>query len=96
LKIKNWKQTGSLETYIHGILSIAAPVLYSLFPEEARALKFIHNIQPELGKLVSSQNPTTIHEAISIAEKLDGLKRQLFIEPTPNPATDIQSSFVNC
>jgi len=41
LKTKDWKQTGSLETYINGFLAMAAAVPYSLFPEEARALTFI-------------------------------------------------------
>jgi len=74
MKIKDWRHTGSLETYVNGFLAMAAAVPYSLFPEEARALTFIHNLKPELGKLVSSQNPTTIREAISIAQKVDGFK----------------------
>jgi len=67
LKIKDWKQTGSLEIYVNGFLAMAAAVPYSLFPEEARALTFIHSLKLELGKLVSSQNSRTIREAISIA-----------------------------
>ena len=73
-KLTQWKQTGSLDTYINGFLSTSSNIPLSTLPEQARVTLFINGLRPEIGSIASIKEPKTIQEAINVAQRYVGFK----------------------
>jgi len=67
-QLLNWKQTGSVRSYIDGFINLSAHIPYDILPEKARVLNFVTNLKSNLRQLVQLKEPKTIQDAILAAQ----------------------------
>ena len=78
-KLLRWKQSGTITGYLAGFQSMIQQIPFELLSESGRVFMLIEGLHPELQKSVRLVQPTTLDEAISIAQRVS------VFNPSPNP-----------
>jgi hypothetical protein len=68
-RLLKWKQTSSLNVYLAGFQAMAQQVPSELLPEPTRIFVFTEGLNNELQKSVRLMQPTTLDEAIGVAQR---------------------------
>jgi Ty3 transposon capsid-like protein len=69
-RLLRWKQIGTITTYLAGFQSMVQQIPFELLPEAGRVFLLIEGLNPELQKSVRLVQPTTLDEAIGIAQRV--------------------------
>lgn len=68
-KVVRWKQTGAVSSYIAGFQALVQPIPVTLLPHSTRVFLFIEGLTTELQKAVQLMEPTTVDQAMAIAQR---------------------------
>jgi hypothetical protein len=78
-RLLRWKQSGTITGYLAGFQSMVQQIPFELLSEAGRVFMLIEGLNPEVQKSVRLVQPTTLDEAISIAQRVS------IMHPTLNP-----------
>ena len=68
-RLLKWKQTGSLTAYLSGFQSLVQQIPFELLSEPGRTFVFTEGLSNELQKSVRLMQPSTLDEAIGVAQR---------------------------
>lgn len=98
-RLLRWKQTGTITSYLAGFQSMVQQIPFELLPEPGRVFMLIEGLNPELQKSVRLVPPTTLDEAIGIAQRVsvvhqpsNHFKQSLPLPPYRQASTTVRSN----
>ena len=74
-RLMRWRQTGSVSSYLAGFQSHIQQIPFTTLPEAGRTFVFIAGLNQELQKAVKMQQPTTLEQAMNLAQRASGLNQ---------------------
>jgi Ty3 transposon capsid-like protein len=74
-QLLRWQQTGTLTSYLAGFQSMVQQIPLQLLSEKGRLFHLVEGLNTELQTAVKLMQPTTVEEAITIAQRMGDISQ---------------------